>query len=515
MTHFGYAFHTASEALPLLLQDILEQGTEISSRNGRVRELQNVHIDLSKPWKREILTPLRRASYAAQIAETAWVLAGRDDIEWLSHYLPRAPEFSDDGITWRGAYGPRIRQWNTGLDQLRFVIDELKNDPLSRRAVIQIYSPNVDTSPGKDIPCNNWLHFLSRKGRLDLHVAVRSNDVFWGWSGINAFEWSVLQEIVAHMLGIRVGTLHFSISSLHLYDRHWGRAQKIIDASEHPWMDLGTGTRFDGRRTVESLDRLLEDFFTVEQIIRLHGPKAAESAVDRFPEAMFQAWLRVLQAHWSGDPDYIPEGTAERQAFLSSPRRDVALQEEEEDVTSAVQATETPFERSDFLEFVTQLHTEKSLAYGDSWKKRGEMLGIMANIARKVDRLQGGETKDETSADTAIDLLVYLAKYHTWLYENVVEPWTCLGISDDPTYANQYLEGVDMEKGQHGVKLSWSAEGSVKFLDLAFNNLERAVTKQEKDRHEIVESMIGEAYLLARYLWEKQGEDEYRGADHE
>ena len=69
------------------------------------------------------------------------------------------------------------------------------------------------------------------------------------------------------------------------------------------------------------------------------------------------------------------------------------------------------------MEFVAQLHREKHAAYGDSWKKRGEMLGIMANIARKMDRL-GVAGGGDTSADTAIDLLVYLIKYRLWIWEN-------------------------------------------------------------------------------------------------
>src|SRR5690606_33318054 len=71
--------------------------------------------------------------------------------------------------------------------------------------------------------------------------------------------------------------------------------------------------------------------------------------------------------------------------------------------------------RPDFLAYVNKLHAEKHAAYGDSWKRRGEYM-ILANIARKVDRLEGGaETADETQTDTAIDLLVYLAKYRCWI----------------------------------------------------------------------------------------------------
>ena len=58
----------------------------------------------------------------------------------------------------------------------------------------------------------------------------------------------------------------------------------------------------------------------------------------------------------------------------------------------------------------------KHKSYGDSWKKRGETLGILANIARKVDRL-GSTDQYETAMDTAVDLLVYLVKYQLFLLD--------------------------------------------------------------------------------------------------
>ncbi|MDW5327188.1 hypothetical protein [Plantactinospora sp. KLBMP9567] len=73
-----------------------------------------------------------------------------------------------------------------------------------------------------------------------------------------------------------------------------------------------------------------------------------------------------------------------------------------------------------FIDAVSNLHREKDAAYGNSWKKRGELISIMANIARKVDRLEvvlnGAQTsRDESLIDTVVDLLVYSLKYLTFL----------------------------------------------------------------------------------------------------
>jgi thymidylate synthase len=104
-----YEFSSVNQALPVLLSDLLEVGEETGSRNGRVKELLNTQVVIKYPRRREILVPNRGANVFAQIAETMWVLAGRNDVEWLSAYLPRAKDYSDDGETWRAGYGTRIR----------------------------------------------------------------------------------------------------------------------------------------------------------------------------------------------------------------------------------------------------------------------------------------------------------------------------------------------------------------------------------------------------------------------
>lgn len=69
---------------------------------------------------------------------------------------------------------------------------------------------------------------------------------------------------------------------------------------------------------------------------------------------------------------------------------------------------------------VRTLHRKKDAAYRNAWKKRGELISVVANIARKVDRLEsvaGGApaTRDEGLLDTVVDLLVYGLKYETYL----------------------------------------------------------------------------------------------------
>lgn len=220
----------STEAFVSLLSDIIDYGDEIEVRGQYTTEFMGIPIRLLKPRERCYVLPHRNDNIFAKIAETLWIMDGRNDIDWLTHYLPRAPEFSDDGKTWRGGYGPRLRRWGGYMDQVKNVVDLLIEDPQTRRAVISIWNPLEDMNPSKDIPCNNWLHFMIRDGKLHLSVAQRSCDILWGYSGIDTFSWSILQEMIAHWVGVDVGTFTHYIPSLHLYDKHNIRAQKIVSS---------------------------------------------------------------------------------------------------------------------------------------------------------------------------------------------------------------------------------------------------------------------------------------------
>jgi len=534
---FTGTYTSADLALKDLAGHLLKRGDEVGSRQGdRTVELTHVNLELAEPWRREILVPGRAASLPAQIAETMWILSGSNDIKFLSHYLPRAAEFSDDGATWRGGYGPRLRCW-AGLqekveggekvfgtfivDQLAHVVDLLRVDPLTRRAVISIYDPAIDVADGKDIPCNNWLHFLSRNGKLDLHVATRSNDLIWGWSGINAFEWSALQEIVAGLLGIQVGTLNFSIGSLHIYDRHWKKADRLRHADLSGINELQDSPRFAPPRgatgEVSDLDRLVARWLRHEKALRTGAwsEAYADEMVSTFPEPMFRSWLRVIAWYWTGRQDYLEplKGTRLRAAALASPPRPPKDGAE----TRALAAYDRMTRAGDpFVEYVADLHRQKHEVYGDSWKRRGELIAILANIARKVDRL-GVAGAGDTASDTVVDLLVYLVKYRLWLSATGmagppvgVDPFSLSIMDQGPDAVHAVLKALPIEHlmsdateagaAEVAERIAHAKEEFEKLVDLA-----RDPEARDMDKAVITDSLIATVTPVARRLWEREG----------
>lgn len=278
-----------TDALQHVLDCILNEGEIVVARGQEQREVLASLTKIARPEERFLVMPGRKNNVFAQLAETAWVLAGRNDLEFLSHYLPRAVEFSDDGKTWRAAYGPRIRRWGGHVDQVAHVINRLQEDPNTKRAVISIFDPGSDFTETKDVPCNNWLQFIQRNGRLDLHVTVRANDAIWGFSGINFFEWSVLHEIVARSLDWEVGSLSWYVGTFHIYERHYSVAQRLSgpERFRSPYEFNIAPTCIT--TTFASLDETLSKFFEAESFSRRGDFDLARSVEQDIADPFFRS----------------------------------------------------------------------------------------------------------------------------------------------------------------------------------------------------------------------------------
>ena len=507
-------FASATEALPHLLNKLLTAGSVTPSRNGETRELTMQHITIDQTTDPYITTPGRNVSLPAQIAETMWILAGRNDVEWLANYLPQAPRFSDDGKTWRGGYGPRLRKFagiDDNIDQLKYIIDLLREDPDTRRAVFTIYDPATDSQPGKDIPCNNWVHFLARGVKLHAHVAIRSNDAMWGWSGINSFEWSILNQVVAAYAGLLPGTITYDISSLHLYERHYDKAQRIVDQTlladneldagmwndefprESPWF-----TPFDAKA---DLDDALAEWFRLEQEIRENRGVQARYLEDRMSPGLFLDWLLVLNDWWAQEflvTESKFNGTSMFHALVNSPKPKRVVGEDGPEL-KPYGAAKHESGTSAFCQSVDRLHRDKGAVYGKSWRKRGETFSILPNVGRKIDRLGVGGAGD-SEADTYVDLAVYLAKYRMYLEYGLDTVDDMASPCDDFDMMQAEFERLDARDYVIDERNLARATEQLK------NDYEVLLQRSKaENRLELVRNMESASWGLARYVAEKEG----------
>lgn len=195
------------------------------SRNGPVLEFPTpVCSTYIKPTQRVMFNPIRDANPYFHFFESLWMLAGRNDVAFVSQFNKGMKNFSDDGVTFNGAYGYRWI-YSFDYDQLQVVVDELKKDPDSRRCVVSMWDPKEDLKSAvgynrgvsKDVPCNTQIFFYTREGKLDMTVCNRSNDMIWGCYGANAVHFSYLQEYMAASIGVEIGRYYQISNSLHLY----------------------------------------------------------------------------------------------------------------------------------------------------------------------------------------------------------------------------------------------------------------------------------------------------------
>ena len=121
---------------------------------------------------------------------------------------------------WEYTYHDRM------ADQFSFVIEELKRDAESRRAVIDVRNNSVDMF--NDHPaCLQHMHFMIRNGKLDVKVLMRSNDATEA-TFMNAFAFICLQKRIAEALNVGVGSYTHTANSFHSYEKDWQLLENYV-----------------------------------------------------------------------------------------------------------------------------------------------------------------------------------------------------------------------------------------------------------------------------------------------
>jgi thymidylate synthase len=200
-------------------QTMSEHGFKVHTRNGPALRLPGITtILLRRPWQRVNFSLVRDANPFFHLIESVAMLAGNagNDVPLLSFFAKNMLLFSDDGHEYNAFYGTRSR--HTFGDQLTRVVEELRNNPESRQAVINLWDPTDLWRTTKDKACNLCMIFDIVDRRLNMTTFNRSNDAIWGGvTGANVVHLSFFQEYVACALGLYIGTWHHASANLHVY----------------------------------------------------------------------------------------------------------------------------------------------------------------------------------------------------------------------------------------------------------------------------------------------------------
>ena len=218
----------ANLAWVIELLGVLESGNDVAPRGQVTKELlqQTSVIDMRRPV---ITLPERKLSTKFLGGEANWILSGDNRVETIAPYNKNIVNYSDDGQTFFGAYGPRI------MSQLDYVVDKLKSDSDTRQAVLTIWRENPPET--KDVPCTVAVNFMIRDHKLNCHVYMRSNDLWLGFP-YDVFNFSMLSHLVCCRLNASVvengggiiepGTLYHTASSRHIYEQHFEQVRQLV-----------------------------------------------------------------------------------------------------------------------------------------------------------------------------------------------------------------------------------------------------------------------------------------------
>lgn len=208
-----------------LINDVIKLGTYVTCRGYRCLELlgNRTVIPMAKPL---VTWHTRKLGRRFTVAEAAWIMSGDNRVSTIKPYSPMIEKFSDDGLWYFGAYGPRV------VEQLPYVVRALERDQFTRQAVMTIWRERpYDT---RDVPCTVAVQWFIRDGRLHCMDMMRSSDA---WLGVpyDWFNFSMLSAGLAITLrnrGIMVelGDLIFIAGSQHLYvDEKFYPSSKVYD----------------------------------------------------------------------------------------------------------------------------------------------------------------------------------------------------------------------------------------------------------------------------------------------
>lgn len=282
------------------VQAVLRWGVRSEPRGHLAYELPcPAVLTLTDPHRVLIASDARRPFYRFGLVEAAWILSGSQDLAGLAELVPRYREFSDDGQTLWGAYGPRV------TSQLAHVLETLRRDPDSRQAVMTTWRPMVPAANrapdhdawfdkpewdgaswrSRDVPCTVAWMFLLRNGRLNLTVTMRSHDAWLGFP-YDLLSFTTVQRVVASALGVYPGEYRLFVQNLHVYDRDLDRAADLMDEArlEDILPMPHFGTTYSGKTA----------HFVTQRWARIYGKSELGG---EYPDSVYSAACRNDRSH--------------------------------------------------------------------------------------------------------------------------------------------------------------------------------------------------------------------------
>jgi len=292
-----------------LVSHVLEFGTRKENRTG-VDTISTFGYYYEHDLKEGFpLLTTKKVSWKNIVIELLWFLSGSDKADFLErHGCGFWKPWTDEHGIVSNCYGPAWRQFpvhefkgylNTPShiaahnDQIRWVVDELKRNPMSRRMVVNAWAPGV-AQTAKLPPCHMSFvlnvqneptmrpsgagkgeHEEYNKQQLCLHLTQRSCDVVLGVP-YNLASYALLLSLFSRFSGIEPGTFGHSLVDAHIYTSkpdgsmsEYDHIPGVIEQTNRSPKELPKLVISDKTKTLEDVEALLDPSVTTEEIMGL------------------------------------------------------------------------------------------------------------------------------------------------------------------------------------------------------------------------------------------------------
>ncbi len=180
------------------------------------------------------------------IYELLWFIKGDTNIRYLQENGVRIwNEWADENGDLGPVYGHQWRSWpaydGTTIDQLGNVIEQIKNNPNSRRLIVSAW--NVAEVENMALPpCHTMFQFYVANGKLSCMLYQRSADIFLGVP-FNIASYALLTMMIAQVCGLKPGEFIHTLGDAHIYLNHLEQVREQITRQPYPLPQMKINTQ--------------------------------------------------------------------------------------------------------------------------------------------------------------------------------------------------------------------------------------------------------------------------------
>ena len=239
-----------------LMRHVRDNGNQKGDRTGTGTKSvfgYQMRFDLQQGFP---LVTTKKCHLRSIVHELLWFLKGDTNTQYLKDNGVKIwDEWADDNGDLGPVYGYQWRNWPTPdgrhVDQVKEVVEQLKNNPNSRRIIINAWNvadlPDESISPQDNVknnkmalaPCHAFIQFYVADGKLSCQLYQRSADIFLGVP-FNIASYALMTMMLAQVCDLKAGDFVHTLGDAHLYSNHAEQVDEQLSRTPHslPQMKL-------------------------------------------------------------------------------------------------------------------------------------------------------------------------------------------------------------------------------------------------------------------------------------